>query len=157
MAVNITYEDHAVIFPSRLIASERGAHIFNVTVNTDCDNGKIVSLGDHVKNDNFDEKQYSGAFAGKIVQDSQRPDFYFVFVEEPGDAILLYKEPVIEYEFNKTIKDFHRYYNAAGDVCKGYQLMKYDMWEVSKEGFVGDPEVGKSVSVDAATGKLKVA
>lgn len=157
MAVRISYETHTVCFVSKVLAQEGGAHIVNVTLNDEADNGKIISLGDWIELDHYQEKDYTGSFKGVIRQKSQRPDFYFVEVTEPGDAWFVYQVPVNPYTFSRTAADLARFYNDPADgAVRTYQLSKHDIVEISKEGFVGDPEVGKDVSVDT-TGKLKVA
>ena len=55
--------------------------------------------------------------------------------------------------FNKE----SNFYNAKGDVVRGYELAKHDVFELSAEGFTGEElAVGKKVTYDSVSKKLKV-
>lgn len=155
MAINIKYEDHVVMYVSNLIAQKYGAHIKNVTVTNDTDNGTIVSLGDWIELDHYKDKDYTGDFKAVIRQASvARDNFWFVEVLEPGDAYLLYNVPITPYNKPRALKDPQRFYNAAGDQVRAYQLSKGDIFEISTDGIEGTPTAGAELEVK--NGKLSV-
>jgi hypothetical protein len=59
------------------------------------------------------------------------------------------------YEAIPQTLDSKAWVNKKGDVVKGYSLVKGDIFEMSVEGFQGEPAVGKAVSF--ADGKYVVA
>lgn len=153
MATKLNYDaTHAVAFPSKMLASTYGAHILNVQLSADCDNGALVGVGAFIDLDLYEEAAAT-TFEGKIQKQAANGNWY-VEVVDPGDAYFVYMQPFIEEEFTKSFKNEKRFYNASGDVVRAYQLCKHDVFEVSAEGFTGTPEAGKAVSVEAK--KLKV-
>ena len=71
---------------------------------------------------------------------------YLVLVEDPGDAVLVYQVPVGAEEYNNSFKLESNLYNKKGDRVRAYELKKWDRFEVSKEGFVGEPAVGAAIN-----------
>lgn len=143
---------HAVCGSTFLQATYGGARIFNILIEEDLDNGSVVAKGDYVKPEVYKAKDSTG-FAGKIVDVASNGNFY-VEVEDPGDAILLLQVPMIYEEYTTAMQHESNFYNANGDIVRGYQLCRGDVFELSKEGFEGNPEKGKSVTVNAK--KVKV-
>lgn len=143
---------HAVCGSTFLQATYGGAHIFNILIEEDLDNGSVVAKSDYVKPEVYKAKDSTG-FAGKIVDVASNGNFY-VEVEDPGDAILLLQVPMIYEEYTTAMQHESNFYNANGDIVRGYQLCRGDVFELSKEGFEGNPEKGKSVTVNAK--KVKV-
>ena len=142
---------HAVCGSSKLKATTAG-HIYNILIEEDLDNGSVVAKGDYVKPEVYKAKDSTG-FAGKIVDVASNGNFY-VEVENPGDAVLLLQVPMIHEEYTTAMQHESNFYNANGDIVRGYELHKGDIFELSKEGFEGDPQKGKSVTINAK--KVKV-
>ena len=135
---------HATAFPSNILAAEGGAHMFSIELAEDCDNGAIVKAGAWKSLDLFEEAEAT-EFEGTIVEKMANGN-YLVLVEEPHDALFVYQVPVGAYEWTNEWKKESILYNKAGDRVRAYGLVKYDRFELSKEGFEGEPEVGKKIN-----------
>ena len=67
-----------------------------------------------------------------------------ISVRAPSSAPYIVKSYT---NYDSRFKDDKLFYNAAGDVVRAYVLHKHDIYELSKEGFEGTPEVGKTVTI----------
>ena len=148
MAIKITIDNtHAYCFPTKILAGNGGEHILNIELTEDADNGSIVSAGDYKSFDNYVEAEAPAGYEAQIVDVAADGNFY-VQVVNPADAVLICEvidNPYTNYDSRfQSVKNF---YNAAGDVVRGYVLHKYDIYELSEEGFEGTPEVGKTVTI----------
>ena len=153
MAIKYEIAKHAVAFPSKLLAQNGGKHIYNIELATDTDNGNLVARGAFIDLDSYEEAAVT-EFAGVIQKKAANGNWY-VEVTEPGDALLVYMQAFIAEEWTNKFKKEANFYNAAGEMVRGYELAVGDVFEVSAEGFTGTPEAGKTVSV--ANKKLVVA
>ena len=148
MAIRINIDNtHAYCFPTKVLAGNGGEHILNIELTSDADNGSIVSAGEYKSFDNYVEAAAPAGYEAKIVDVAADGNFY-VQVVTPADAILVCE--VIDNPYNNYDSRFtasKNFYNAAGDVVRGYVLHKFDIYELSEEGFEGTPEVGKTVTV----------
>lgn len=136
---------HAVAGSSKLKATTAG-HIYNILIEQDMDNGSVVAKGDYVKPEVYKAKASTG-FSGTIVDVAANGNFY-VEVTDPGDAVLLLNVPLIYEEYTTAMQHESNFYNANGDIVRGYELYKNDIFELSKEGFDGTPTKGASVTVE---------
>lgn len=144
MSVAMSTSKHATSLPSNVLAQDYGAHIFNILLSTDADNGNLVAAGEWDSFDVFKEGAVT-TFEGEIVQ--QMPDGnWLVLVTNPGDALLVYQEPLTPYDSPAILKKEESFFNAAGDIVRCYELRKWDRFEVSAEAFSGTPEVGATIS-----------
>ena len=147
MAIKFEIEKHAYAFPTKILAGNGGEHILNIELTADADNGSIVSVGDYVSFDQYKEATAPVGYEAKIVDKAADGNFY-VEVVEPANAVLIYEVPVIaEQNYDSRFKAIKNFYNKTGAVVRGYVLHKYDIYELSEEGFEGTPEVGKSVTI----------
>lgn len=137
---------HAIAGSSKLRSTHGGGHIYNILIEEDLDNGSVVAKGDYVKPEVYKAKDSTG-FAGKIVDVAANGNFY-VEVEDPGDAVLLLQVPMIYEEYTTAMQHESNFYNANGDIVRGYELYKGDIFELSKEGFTGTPQKGKAVTIE---------
>lgn len=148
MAIKINIDNtHAYCFPTKVLAGNGGEHILNIELTSDADNGSIVSAGEYKSFDNYVEAEAPADYEAKIVDVAADGNFY-VQVVNPADAILVCE--VINNPYNNYDSRFaasKNFYNAEGDVVRGYVLHKFDIYELSVEGFEGTPEVGKTVTV----------
>ena len=148
MAIRINIDNtHAYCFPTKVLAGNGGEHILNIELTSDADNGSIVSAGEYKSFDNYVEAAAPAGYEAKIVDVAADGNFY-VQVVNPADAILVCE--VIDNPYNNydsRFKASKNFYNAEGDVVRGYVLHKFDIYELSVEGFEGTPEVGKTVTV----------
>lgn len=145
---------HTVAESSKLLATIGGKHIYNIKIAQDMDNGTIVAKGDYVEPEVYAAKASTG-FAGTIIGQAGNGN-YLVEVADAADAVLLLNVPLIYEEYTSVMQAEYNFYNADGDIVRGYELANGDIFALSAEGFVGTPEVGKAVTVDV-TYKLAVA
>ena len=135
---------HAVAGSSKLKATTDG-HIYNILIEEDLDNGSIVAKGDYVKPEVYKAKDSTG-FSGVILDKAANGNWY-VEVKEAGDAVLLLNVSLIYEEYTTALQHESNFYNAAGDIVRGYELYAGDIFELSAEGFEGEPVKGASVTV----------
>lgn len=154
MSINFKTDGHATGLPSNVLAQDYGAHIFNIKLSTDTDNGNLVAAGDWDSLDVFKEAEVT-TFEGKIVQ-KMTDGNYLVLVTNPGDALFVYQKPLTPYETPKSLTNESAFYNVAGDTVRAYELRKWDRIEVSAGGFSGTPSVGATIS-GVSSKKMKIA
>ena len=156
---NFTIDNnHAVVFPSKLVAGQGGEHIVNIRLAADCDNGVIRSIGDWVDFDVYAEAAAPQAFEGIIRgRGTGTKNSWYVEVVTPADAVLIDEVELFTNTYDQRFTDKHNWYNPEGATVRGYILHKYDIFERSVEGFDGTPAEGATVTADATTGKLVVA
>jgi hypothetical protein len=142
--IKYNIEQHAVAWPSKLVAQNGGEHIYNIELETDTDNGNLVARGDFIDLDLYKEAAVT-TFAGKIQKQAANGNYY-VEVVTPGDALFVYMQPYIEEEWTNTFQKESNFYNPAGDTVRGYALHEGDVFEVSEAGFEGTPTEGATVS-----------
>lgn len=149
MALRYTIEKHVVAFPSKLIASDGGAHIYNIEINKDRDNGQLATKGDFVELDHYKEGTTAPTFTGVVLGKSAR-GYWYVEVKTvgTGDAapLFLYNPEVIEETYNRQFTQEDNYYNAKGSVIAGYTLVPGDVFEISEGGFSQTPQAGKEIT-----------
>ena len=153
MAIKYAIEEHAIAFPSKLVAQNGGEHIYNIELATDTDNGNLVAKGEFIDLDLYAEAAVT-EFEGVIQKQAANGNWY-VEVKNPGDALFVYMQAFIAEEWTNKFKAEKNFYNAKGEVVRGYALHAGDVFEVSALGFTGAPVAGATVSV--ANKKLVVA
>lgn len=145
MATNFfNFSKHAVAGSSKLKATVAG-HIYSVKIDEDLDNGSILAKDAWLAPEYYSAKDSKG-FAGVIVEQAANGNWY-VEVTEPGDALLVLQVPMIYEEYTTQCQHESNFYNEAGDIVRCYELVKGDIFELSAEGFNGDPVKGATVSV----------
>lgn len=150
MAIDLTIGTHAMSGVSKLLATSGGAHIYNVTLTSDADNGNLIGRSADMKSfDNYEEATATD-FKGVIQWQATNGNFY-VEVTEATDALLVYNPPVSPYDAPAALKSEKAWYNKAGEVVRAHELKVGDIFELSAEGFEGTPEVG--AEIDGITDK----
>ena len=144
MSINWQYDKHATALPSNVLAQEYGAHIFNIKLESDTDNGNLVAAGDWESFDVFEEATVT-TFEGKIVEQMPNGN-YLVLVTDPGDALLVYQKPLTPYESPREFTREEAFYNKEDDIVRCYELRKWDRFEASALAFNGTPEVGATIN-----------
>lgn len=144
--VDLNTTTHARAFVSNVKSAISG-HVFDIQLVSDTlENGNLIGIGDYVKLGTYKEGTAT-KFEGTIVEKSARGDWY-VQVDDPGDAYFVMNAPVDPYGLPLTRGEKNHYISKAkNEMAKAYELAKWDIVEVSAEGFVGTPEVGKAVKV----------
>jgi hypothetical protein len=145
MTADFNIGKHATSYPSNVLAQRSGKHIYSIEADVDTDNGAIVAWNEWLGFDKFSAKDSTG-FAGKIVQKNV-DGTWLVLVTDPGDACLVYTEPLTPYESPAELKLESAFYNKKGDVMRCYELAYGDRFAVSDDAFSGSPAVGSAVSV----------
>lgn len=144
MHINWEVEKHATALPSNVLAQEYGAHIFNIKLGSNTDNGNLVAAGDWESFDVFEEAAVT-TFTGKIVEQMPNGN-WLVLVTNPGDALLVYQKPLTPYESPREFLEESAFFNKKDDIVRCYELRKWDRFEASAEAFTGTPEVGASIT-----------
>lgn len=149
---------HTVAESTDILGTHYGAHIYNIRMKEDHDNGIIVGKGKYLEDDVFEEDDAKD-FEGVILEQAANGGFVVEVIKAAdGDALVL-QVPKTYYEFSQA-KAESQFYNAKDDVVRAYQLQYADRFTLSAEGFTTTPDatsIGKTVTVDAATKKLVIA
>lgn len=152
MAIKYQIEEHAVAFPSNLLAQIGGKHIYNVELTSDTDNGNLIARGDWLSLDLYKEAAVT-KFEGIIREQAGNGNWY-VEVVDPGDALLVYQQPVIAEEWTNAFKKTSNFYNVTGDRVRSYELAVGDRFEVSALAFTGEPQ--KNAKITSVANKKMV-
>jgi len=152
--IQVNIAKHAVAFPSKVLASKGGKHIYNIQLaeasDKFVDNGWFVGKGDFVELDLY-KAVAPTTFDGKVVGIASNGNYY-VEVVDPGDALFVYQVPMIEETYNNTFKKESNYTNAPTQVVRSYELAVGDVVEISADGFSGDIAVKDGVKLKAISG-----
>ena len=152
--IQVNIAKHAVAFPSKVLASKGGKHIYNIQLaeasDKFVDNGWFVGKGDFVELDLY-KAVAPTTFDGKVVGKANNGNFY-VEVVTPGDALFVYQVPMIEETYSNTFKKESNYTNAPTQVVRAYELAVGDVVEISADGFSGDIAVKDGVELKAVSG-----
>lgn len=152
MSVALKVDKHAQGYPNNVLAQRYGEHMFHILLDTDTDNGNLVAVGDWNGLDVFKEKAVT-EFEGEIVEQMSNGN-WLVLVKNPGDACLVYEEPISPYESPSIARSEKAMYNEAGSIVRCYGLTKFDRFEVSAEGFEGTP--AKKATITSVSNKKMV-
>lgn len=148
MAIKFEFAEHHVCFPSKLLAGNGGAHIYNIVLSEDTDNGTVVSRGDYVSFDQYKAATAPTGFKG-IIREQAADGNWYVEVVDAADAVLIYEVPVIAETYDSRFQNIANFYNAKDSVVRGYALAKGDVYELSADAFTGTPAAGKNVTITA--------
>ena len=152
--VQFSIAKHAVAFPSKVLASNGGKHIYNIQLaeaaDKFVDNGWFVARNTFIELDLYSAKAPT-TFDGKVVGIASNGNYY-VEVVTPGDALFVYQVPMIEETYNNNFKKESNYTNAPKQVVRTYELAVGDILEISAEGFDGVVAVKDEVELKAITG-----
>lgn len=152
--IQVNIAKHAVAFPSKVLASKGGKHIYNIQLaeasDKFVDNGWFVGKGNFVELDLY-KAVAPTTFDGKVVGIAANGNYY-VEVVDPGDALFVYQVPMIEETYNNTFKKESNYTNAPTQVVRSYELAVGDIVEISADGFDGVVDVDDEVELKVVTG-----
>lgn len=140
MATKINFDaTHGSAESSSLLGTSGGAHIFNLKVPADIDNGNVVALGTYSDTD---------------------IDVWNAKAPGATDHVFLVLQSEETYEdYSPMYKDVRRFYNAKGDVVRAYDMMPYDRFAISEEALGTGAEnaaKGKFLTVEAGKYQLQV-
>ena len=152
--IQLSIAKHTVAFPSKVLASNGGKHIYNIQLaeasDKFVDNGWFVGKGDFVELDLYKAKAPT-TFEGKVVGIAGNGNYY-VEIVTPGDALFVYNVPMTEETYNNNFKKESNYTNAPTQVVRSYELAVGDIVEISADGFDGTVEVKDEVELKAIAG-----
>ena len=140
----LNFVKHAVAGSSKLRATTCG-HIYNIRASKDTDNGSIVGKGEYAAPEYYAEAAAT-TFTGKIIDKAANGNWY-VEVESAVNAYLVLTVPMIYEQYTTRMQEESNFYNATGDLMRCYELIPGDIFELSAEGFAGEPVKGASVTV----------
>ena len=129
----LSYEMHGVCETSDITSVQVG-HLYSLQAQVETDNGSVCALGDYVK--------------GEVWKAA---------VPAKTDKVILINTSIVIYEdYTKKCQEEARFFNATGDIMRGYELKDTDKFALSLEAFAdeADPAVGKYVVVDGTGYKL---
>lgn len=161
--ISYSIEQHAEAYVSKVLATQGGAHIFNIQAKEDVDNGWFVGKGAWLSLDLYEEAAPTSASG--IVREQAANGNWYVEITASENAYFVYTVPLIEEEYNNNFKKLSNFYNAGpvmnsagtavldpGAVMRCYELKPGDIVEISADGFGATPTAGKEVSLAAITG-----
>ena len=144
MSYKMSLETFPVAGVSKLLATNYGAHIFDVTASTDLWNGALITKGSMISFDNYEEGEATDINA-EIVWEAANGNFY-VEVLEDTDTLFVYNVPYTELDYTTESESEKYFYIAEGEVARAHQLKAGDIFELSEDGFDGTPEVGATIT-----------
>ena len=153
MAIKFSIEKHAVAYPSMMLATNGGKHIYSVELDKDTDNGQIVAKDAWKGQQYYGVKDSTGVEA--VVLEQAVNGNWYVEITKPADGLFIYQVPMIEEEYTKEFQKESNFYNLKGDIVRAYEMAVGDIVEVSEGGFDVKPTVGKALTVENR--KFKVA
>ena len=128
---------HAVCETTNLRAVHYAERIWDAVSNKDIDNGTLGYLDGVSVEGGVIYNFKAGTMEGK-------------------KPVLVHMPEWTEDTSKRTNQRKDKFFNEAGVPFRAFTLAEGDEFALSKEGFVGEPEIGKYVSIDA-NGKLEVA
>ena len=130
MAQDFNLENkHIVAESTALGATYYANHIFSVKMKDNNDNGIIVSRGNYVGDEYYEEEDYA---AGK-------------------EPMLVLAPPIMPFDGLKMYQYEERFYNAKDAVVRCYVLGVGDRFSLSEVAFDTAPTEGQYVTFDAST------
>lgn len=156
MKVDIQKGNHIASFPNK-IASMMGqyGHVYNIVLGSDTDNGVLVSKGDYISFDQYEDDVVTANAVEGVIRELMADGRWLIEITKlPATEVLyVYNSPVSEYN-EREFNDETLMYNKAGEVAQGATLIIGDMFTLSDAAFTGTPVAGKTVKY--AAGKYVV-
>lgn len=129
----LNYEMHGVCETSDITSVQVG-HLYSLRADAEIDNGSFCALGDYEKGEVWKAK-----------------------VPAKTDKVILINTSIVIYEdYTKKCQEEARFFNAKGDVMRGFELKDTDKFALSAECFSedADPAKGKYVAMDGTGYKI---
>lgn len=157
MAINIQIAKHAVAFPTNVLAIGKAKHTLNIQLTKDHDNGSFAGIGKFLDLDLYEETTVPNDFKAVVLDQAKNGNWYVGVRSENNNVVFLYDPEIMaERDYGKKFADPANFYQQTGDVATGIIPAFYDTLEISDKGFVGTPKKDAELTLDTATGKLKV-
>lgn len=148
MSYTAQFTEYPVAEISKLLATNYGAHIFNVTPDDTLWNGALITKGDMISFDNYEEGDASDSTINAKIVWKASNGLYYVEILEDTDVLFVCNVPITPFDNLKKYQD-RKYFcikAADGDVARAHQLKAGDIFGLSASGFSGTPEVGATIS-----------
>lgn len=152
MAIKYEITKHGYAFPTNVLAGKGGEHMYDLLMDKDRANGEVVALDEWQGMQYFSVKEPTGLEA--VVLEQADNGSWLVFITKPGDAVIIRQVPEIAEQFTKKFEHEANYYNAKGEIVRGYRAHEGDTWELSADLFDKTPEAKKTLTY--AAGKWTV-
>jgi hypothetical protein len=151
---------HWVAEISRVSAVYGDGHILSGEMDTDRDNGEIVTVGDYKEGEYYTVSPFAGTFSAKVIEIVYNANQTMVRFElqEDCEGYFVHNPETMPNDFLKIYQETYNYYNNQGDRARMYPMKKHDVFTVSmtafglEEGKDTPPAVGATVTWDDATG-----
>lgn len=159
MAIRYDFGKHTIAFPTKVLAGLGGAHIYNIQLTADHDNGCLVTRGDYVELDLYKEGTTAPKFTG-VIREKAGNGSYYVEVKTVGTGdeapLFVYMPETGAEDYSKRFTNPANFFNAKDDVVAGMTLVPGDIILISEDAFSQKPQVGKEIT-GFADGKYTVA
>lgn len=152
MALKYEITKHGYAFPTDVLAGKGGEHMYNLLMDKDRANGEVVALNEWQGMQYFSVKEPTGLEA--VVLEQAANGNWYVHITAAGDAVVIRQVPQIEEQFTKEFEKEANFYNAKGEIARGYRAHEGDIWELSADLFDKTPEAKKTLTY--AAGKWTV-
>lgn len=146
---------HFVAEVSRACSVYGTGHILSGEMDTDRDNGELVSVGDYVEGEYYTVAPFTGTLNAKVIDVVYNSNLTMVRYElqEDCDAYFIHNPETMPNDSLRAYQERHCYYNAEGERSRMYPMYKHDVFSVSVDAFGGTvPTVGQNVTWAEATG-----
>ena len=150
MVVDIVKGSHISGWPTK-VASMMGqyAHVYNIVLQADTDNGEICKRGSYVSFDQYEQDDVAANSVKGIIREKLADGTWLVeFTNLLAEALFIYNSPVSEYS-ERDLQAESLMYNKAGEVAQGATLVVGDMISLSDVAFTGTPAVNAVVTYTA--------
>ena len=139
---------HCVAELSRVSAVYGTGHILSGEMDKARDNGEIVAVGNYKEGEYYTVSDFTGDFEAKVIEIVPVAGRTMVRIELTKDCegYFIHNPETMPNDFLKVYQDVANFYNAEGDRVRMYPMYKHDVFTLSSDAFVGDVEVGKTVS-----------
>lgn len=147
MAIKLNLAQFPAAFPSKVACREGAAHMYSLQHATESWNGAVVAKGDYVSLDLYDEAEATEMDA-EIVDVAANGNFYVEIKKDipATKCLVVYNPAMIEEEYNKNFQKESNFYIPANVEERAYPVREGDIWELSKDSFVGVPVVGATIT-----------
>ena len=145
--IKFTFDTFPVAFPSKNLCDDGGAHLYSLEHSTKSWNGAVVAKGAYVSLDLYEEAEAT-TMEAEIVDIAANGNFYVEIKKDipASEALVVYNVPMIEEEYSRAFQKESNFYIPVNEEERAYSLREGDIWELSKENFIGIPVVGATIS-----------
>ena len=152
MAIKYEITKHGYAFTTNVLAGKGVEHMYDLLIDKDRANGEVVALNEWQGMQYFSVKEPTGLEA--VVLEQAANGHWYVRITAAGDAVVIRSVPMISEQFTKEFESEANFYNAKGEIARGYRAHEGDIWELSVELFDKTPEAKKTLTY--ASGKWTV-